>query len=70
VSTQPHTSEKILKSTGNYLIQHPVELIPGFNNTVPIVAVHNKDETLCVLEVMPPQRPDLFQATGEKVKTV
>jgi hypothetical protein len=42
-----------------YLVQHPVELIPGFDNTVPIIAVHNKDETLGVLEIMPPQRPDL-----------
>ena len=43
-----------------YLIQHPVELISGFNNTVTIVAVHNKDKTLCVLEVMPPEGSDLF----------
>jgi len=48
-----------------YLIQHPVELISGFNNTVTIVAVHNKDKTLCVLEVMPPEGSDLF--TGKCV---
>jgi len=45
-----------------------VELIPGFNNTVPIVAVHNKDETLRVLEVMPPQWPDLFLQTHSILK--
>jgi len=56
--------ERFFKSTGIYLVQHPVELIPGFNNTVPIVAVHNEDETLCVLEVMPPQWPDLFTGNG------
>ena len=44
-----------------YLIQHPVELISSFHNTVPIIAINNKDKTLCVLEVMPPKRSDLFQ---------
>jgi hypothetical protein len=36
-----------------------VELISGFNNTVTVIAVHNKDKTLCVLEVMPPEGSDL-----------
>jgi hypothetical protein len=43
-----------------YLVQHPVQLISGFNNTVTVIAVHNEDKTLCVLEVMPPERSDLF----------
>ena len=46
-----------------YLIQHPVELISGFNNTVTVIAVHNKDKTLGVLEVMPPERTDLVLAS-------
>lgn len=70
MSTQQHTSENILNSKGIYLIQHSVELIPGFNNTIPIVAIHNEDETLCVLEVMPPQRHDLFSGNAKKIKTV
>jgi hypothetical protein len=37
-----------------------VELISGFNNTVTIVVVHNEDKTLCVFEVMPPERSDLL----------
>jgi hypothetical protein len=51
-----------------YLIHHPVELILGYNNTVPIVAVHDKDETLRVIEVMHPQRPDLFLQIHNKEK--
>jgi hypothetical protein len=43
-----------------YLVQHPVELISCFNNTITVIAVHNKDKTLGVLEVMPPERSDLF----------
>lgn len=43
-----------------YLIQHPVQLIPSLNNTISIVAVNHKDKALGVLEVVPPQRPDLL----------
>lgn len=42
-----------------YLIQHPMQFIPGLNNTISIIAVHNENETLCVLEVVPPQGTDL-----------
>jgi len=42
-----------------YLVQHPVELISGLNNTLSVVAVYNKNEALGVLEVVPPQGPDL-----------
>jgi hypothetical protein len=45
-----------------------VELIPGFNDTIPIVTVHDENEALCVLEVMPPQRPDLFPDNGGENK--
>jgi hypothetical protein len=38
-----------------------VELISGLNNTLSVIAVHNKDEALGVLEVVPPQGPDLFK---------
>jgi hypothetical protein len=41
------------------LVQHSLELLTGLNNTVAIVAVNNEDDTLCVLEVMPPERTDL-----------
>jgi len=41
------------------LVQHALQLLPGLNNTVAIVGVDNEDNTLGVLEVMPPQRPDL-----------
>jgi hypothetical protein len=43
----------------DYLIQHPVQLIPSFNHTVTIIAINHKDEPLSVLEIMPPQWSDL-----------
>lgn len=45
------------------LVQHALELLTGLNNTVAIVAVDDKDDTLGVLEVVPPQRTDLVLAT-------
>lgn len=45
------------------LVQHSLELFTGLNNTVAIVAVNNEDDTLGVLEVMPPQRTDLVLTT-------
>ena len=51
-----------------HLIEHSVQLVPGFTNTVTIVAVNHKDETLCVLEVVSPQRSDLkAQLMGVKL---
>jgi len=38
-----------------------VGFISGLNNTLSIITVHNKNETLGVLEVVPPQGPDLFK---------
>ena len=45
------------------LVQHPLELLTGLNNTVAIVAVDDEDDTLGVLEVMPPERTDLVLTT-------
>jgi hypothetical protein len=45
----------------DYLIQHPVQLIPSFNHTVTIIAINHKDEPLSVLEIMPPQWSDLYK---------
>ena len=42
-----------------YLIEHSVQFISSLNNTVSVIAVHHKDETLSVLEVVPPQGTDL-----------
>jgi hypothetical protein len=41
------------------LVQHALELLTRLNNTVAIVAVNDEDDTLGVLEVMPPERTDL-----------
>jgi hypothetical protein len=38
-----------------------MELISGLNNTLSVVAVHNKNEALGVLEVVPPQGTDLLK---------
>ena len=41
------------------LIKHSVQFISSLNNTVSVIAVHHKDETLSVLEVVPPQWTNL-----------
>ena len=46
------------------LIQHALQFLPSLNNTVTIIAVDNKDDTLGVLEVMSPQRSDLVLSTN------
>ena len=45
------------------LIQHPLQLLTGLNDTVTIVAVDDEDDALGVLEVMPPQRSNLVLST-------
>lgn len=44
-------------------VQHALQLLPGFDDTVSIVAVDDEDDTLGVLEVMAPQRTDLVLTT-------
>jgi hypothetical protein len=39
-----------------------MKLISCLHNTISIIAIHYKDETLSVLEVVSPQWPDLWQA--------
>jgi len=41
------------------LVQHLVELLARLVNTFAIVGVDDKDEALCVLKVVPPERSDL-----------
>jgi hypothetical protein len=45
------------------LVEHALELLTSLNNTVTIVGVDNEDDTLGVLEVVPPQRTDLVLTT-------
>jgi hypothetical protein len=45
------------------LVQHALQLLAGFDNTIPIVAVNHEDDTLGVLEVVAPQRTDLVLTT-------
>lgn len=41
------------------LVQHALQLLTGLNDTVTVVAVDDEDDTLGVLEVVPPQRSNL-----------
>jgi len=41
------------------LVQHPLQLLARLDDTVTVIAVDDEDDALRVLEVMPPQRPDL-----------
>ena len=45
-----------------------MELISGLNNTLSVVAVHNKNEALGVLEVVPPQGSDLLKWNKESIR--
>ena len=45
------------------LVQHALQLLPGLDDTVAIVGVDDEDDALRVLEVMPPEGPDLVLAT-------
>ena len=40
-------------------LQHAVQFIAGLANTLSIIAVNDKNETLCILEVVSPQWTDL-----------
>jgi len=45
------------------LVQHALQLFAGLDDTISVVAVYNEDNTLCVLEVVTPQRSDLVLST-------
>jgi hypothetical protein len=61
MNTEDNTTQHLNRYMGTYLIQHSVELISRLTNTISVVAVNNKDKALSVLEVVPPQRPYLFE---------
>ena len=42
-----------------HLAEHAVELVASLRDTVTIVAIHHEDQTLGVLEVVPPEGADL-----------
>lgn len=43
-----------------HLTKHPMKLIPSFWYPLFVITVHHKDKTLRVLEIMPPQRSNLY----------
>ena len=46
------------------LVQHALQLLTGLDDTVPIVAIDNEDDTLSILEVVSPQWSDLVLTTN------
>jgi hypothetical protein len=46
------------------LVEHALQLFPSLDNSVTIVAINDKDDTLGILEVMSPQRSDLVLSTN------
>lgn len=45
------------------LVEHALQLLTRLDNTITVVAVDDEDDTLSVLEVVPPQRTDLVLST-------
>lgn len=45
------------------LVQHPLELLTGLADTLPIVGVDDEDDSLGVLKIMAPERTDLILTT-------
>ncbi len=46
------------------LVEHALQFFPSLNDTVTIVAIDDEDNTLGILEIMPPQRSDLVLSTN------
>lgn len=49
-----------------HLVQHAVQLITRLANAIAIIGVDHKDQALCVLEVVAPERADLRRGTCRK----
>ncbi len=41
-------------------VQHTLQLLASLHNTIAIIAINDENDSLGVLEVMPPQRSDLI----------
>ena len=46
------------------LVEHALQLFPSLDNSVTIIAVDDKDDTLGILEIMSPQRSNLVLPTN------
>lgn len=46
------------------LIQHALQFLPCLNNTIAIIAVNDKDDTLSVLKIVSPKGSDLVLSTN------
>lgn len=45
------------------LVQHALQFLTGFDDTISVVGVNNEDDALGVLEIMSPKRSDLVLST-------
>lgn len=68
-SSQDVLSATSFASDRTHLVQHAVQLIPGFTDTIAVVAVHHKNQTLRVLEVVSPERSDLSSCVRPSVSS-
>ena len=63
------TRRRATEGRAAHLVEHAVELVPSLRDAIAIVAIHHEDQTLRVLEVVPPERADLGareDARGER----
>lgn len=56
------------RECSQYLVQHPMQLVSGFHHTISVVTIHHEDQALRVLEIMPPQWPNLQYAKRKRKK--
>ena len=45
-------------------VQHALQLFTRLNDTIPVVGINNEDDTLSVLEVVAPQRPNFVLSSN------
>jgi hypothetical protein len=56
------------EAAGTHLVEHAVELVPSLRDAVAIVAIHHEDQTLRVLEVVPPEGANLGETRRRRGK--
>lgn len=44
-------------------IQHPLQLLPGLNNTISVVAINHENDALSILEIVSPQGSNFVLST-------
>jgi hypothetical protein len=47
-------------------VEHAVQFVAGFTDTIAIIAIHDENQALSILEVMSPKRADLWEVNDRK----